>query len=221
MKKILLSIIAIISINAVNAQQKEAQFGFGFGGGAITNNASINFNWGLGLKKKFVIGTGLRYTGFYGKDIKFTSAPASLAGDAAKEDTLLAKSPSHHSVNLLINLAYKFNDNWTVGFDIDAAGFSFGSKGSPIFTSNGVNSTVASAKPTGGNLLLVGNNDKGQLNSTFYIHKHFGKKFGVRAGFQYLFTEITTSTDVQTLPEKNNRFRYKQQGVNISGIYRF
>lgn len=221
MKKIILILIAIIATNSLFAQkQQQAQLGFGVGSGTFTNNASYNINWNINAKKKFFIGTGIRYTGFYGKNINFTSALSSLAGDKLKEDTLFAPKPSSHSFNLLISTGYNITDNISVGFDIDALGFTFGSKGTPTYIRNGVGTTVASAKPTSGNILLVGNNDKGQLNSNIYVQSFFGKqhKYGVRVAFQYLFTEVTTSTKVQTIPEANDRFRYKQSGLNITGI---
>ena len=220
MKKIFLILITLFASNYLFAQQQQAQLGFCFGTGTFTNNASYNINWGVALKNKFFIGTGVRYTGFYGKNINYTSAPATLAGDKLKEDTLFAPKPSSHSINLLINLGYKINDNVSVGFDIDALGFTIGSKGTPTYIRNGVGTTVASAKPTSGNILLIGNNDKGQLNSNIYVQSFFGKqhKYGVRLAFQYLFAEVTTSTKVQTIPEVNDRFRYKATGINITGI---
>ena len=220
MKKMLLILITIISSNYLLAQHQQAQLGFGLGNGTFTNNASYHINWSINKKNKFFIGTGVRYTGFYGKNINYTSALASLAGDKLKEDTVFAPKPSSHSINLLISTGYNINENFSIGFDIDALGFTLGSKGSPLYIRNGIGTAVASAKPTTGNFLLVGNNDRGQLNSNIYVQSFFGKqhKYGLRLAFQYLFTEVTTSTKVQTIPEANDRFRYKQAGLNITGI---
>ncbi len=221
-KIIVLAAVIIFSLSA-NAQKLEGQVGFGFGSNNFSNTLGLGANWHLGAKKKFIIGTGIRYTGSYGSKQYFTSAPASVAGDKAKEDSLYALKPSFHSLNVMINLGYKITDSWTVGFDIDALGFTFGSKGSPSFIANGVQSTVASAKPTSANILLIGNNDRGSLNSQTYIQKYFGtnQKYGVRLAFQYLFNEITTSTKVQTAPIQNDRFRVKNSGVAIVGVIKF
>jgi long-subunit fatty acid transport protein len=48
-------------------------------------------------------------------------------------------------------------------------------------------------------------------------------KWGVKLGFQYLFTEYTTDTKVQTTPDgqKNDRFRSKGRGISLGVTYSF
>jgi hypothetical protein len=228
MKKfVLLAFVITFTTNIATAQktdnpktQQLADLSFGFGSKQGSVVAGYFYNWNLGKSKKFFIGTGARFNAFYGKGVNFTSAPSSLAGDKLKEDTLLAANPGVYSINLLINLGYNITPQLQAGFDIDLLGASFGPEGTPIYISNGVPATTK-AKPTGFNTLLVGNNDRGSLNSEFYARYKFNDKFGVKLAYQYLFSELTTTTKVQTTPEQNDRFRNKSSLINIGFSYHF
>lgn len=172
------------------AQSSYAELGAGFGGGAVSPVAAFHKDWSLGKKGRFLIGTGLRFTGFYGSDITLTSAPANLADKPTAVDSLFAPAPNINSLNLLINLGYNITEKIQVGFNIDAIGFSFGPTGKPDFVSNGKRTTV-SASPTKVNVLLVDNNDRGSLTSHFYARYKFSDRFGLKLAYQHLFTELT------------------------------
>ncbi len=130
----------------------------------------------------------------------------------------MAPTPALHAVNIPLNLGYALTKKIDLGFTIDLIGLSFGPTGTPTFISNG-QSTSTSAKPTAVNVLLVGNNDKGSLNSMFYGKYRLNDKLGLKIGYQYLFNELNTSTKVQTQPIANDRFRVKSSliflGVNV------
>ncbi len=206
------------TVNPKSQQLADLSFGFGNKQGSVV--AGYFYNWNLGKSKKFFIGTGARFNTFYGTGVNYTSAPSNLAGDKLKEDTLLAPKPSAYSLNLLINLGYNISPKLQAGFNIDLIGASFGPEGSPNFTSNGI-SSATKAKPAGFNVLLVGNNDKGSLNSEFYARYKFTDKFGAKIAYQYFFTELVTTTKVQTAPEANDRFRNKAGLINIGFSYHF
>ncbi len=192
--------------------------GFGFAKNHSSVTACIYHNWVLSKKRKVLrkiyIGSGIRFTSFYGKNIYFTSAPPSLYGTPANEDSLNEKTSFIYSVNALINFGYQFTNKLQVGFDIDAIGFSFGPKTNPTFISNGIE-TNEGAKPTPFNVLLVAANDRGTLNSSLYIRYKITEKMAVRASYHLLYTELTTNQKVQTNPELNDRFRH---GVNLFGL---
>ncbi len=226
-KYIFLPFLALFTTAVASAQkidnpktQQLADLSFGFGNKQGSVVAGYFYNWNLGKSKKFFIGTGARFNTFYGTAVNFTSAPASLAGDKLKEDTLLAPKPSAYSMNILINLGYNITPKLQAGFNIDLIGASFGPEGSPVFISNGV-STATKAKPAGFNVLLVGNNDRGSLNSEFYARYKLTEKFGVKFAYQYFFNELVTTTKVQTTPEANDRFRNKSRLINIGFSYHF
>lgn len=220
MKKIQIIIALFIGSVGFTHAQSYVELGSGFGAGAVSPVVSFHKNWELGAKKKFVVGTGLRYTGFFGSDINFTSAPNDLAIEPSSVDTLFGTAPAINSLNLLINLGFNVSEKIQVGFNIDALGFSFGPTGTPSYIRNGQSSNTE-ASPTSPNVLLVGNNDLGSLNSHFYGTYKFNDKWGVKLAYQFLFNELTTSTSVQTVPESNDRFRVKSGQIFVGVNYHF
>ncbi len=216
--------IIIFQLKAQESLSKKydlfADLGIGLGSSKVSFTSAFNYNYQLGKKKKIVVGTGIRYTWFGGKNINFTSAPNDLAIDEKSIDTLLAPNPNVHSLNLLINLGYNISQRVQVGFSIDVFGFSFGPSGTPIFINNGI-SQATSASPSEINVLLVGNNDIGSLNSFFYGKYQLSERFGIKLGYQFLFNELTTITKVQSFPSENDRFRTKSSLGYIGVIYNF
>jgi hypothetical protein len=228
MKKYFLSAILALLISGVTTAQKnvipkshqyaDLSFGLGSKQGSIVAGYFCNKN--LGKKHRLFIGTGLRFNTFYGTNVNYTSAASNLAGDKLKEDTLSATKSSVYSLNLLINLGYNITPKLQAGFNIDLLGFSFGQEGSLIFKSNGI-PTVVKAKPTSFNALLIGNNDRGSVNSEFYARYRISNKFGAKLAYQYFFTELKTNVKIQTVPELNDRFRNKARLINVGFTYYF
>lgn len=192
--------------------------GVGFAASENILTAGYYKSWNLSKEKRILknmyIGTGARFTGFTGKDIYFTSAPADLYGNAEKEDSLFGPTPYIYAVNGFVNFGYQFSDRLQVGFDLDAIGFSFGPTGTPSFIAEGVEQT-SEAKPTTFNALLGGANDLGTLNGGLYVRYKVTDKVGVRLTYHTLFTELTTTTIEQTVPVTNDRFRH---GANLIGL---
>ncbi len=211
-------ILSILCIGAAMAQEENTtNYGSLTGAyGEREGSASVEFfhNWKLGKSRKFLIGIGGRFTSYFGSDHYFSSAPASLASDDTKSDSLLLPSSNIFALNAAINLAYRITDKFDVGFDIDAIGLSFGGKQDGFYL-NGNMGQATMASPTSFNVLLIGNNDRGTLNSEFYIRYFFKENLGIKVAYQYLFTEYTTDTAVQQVPEANDRFRHKAQMVSL------
>lgn len=218
-KSILIFSLAFISINLFAQNGRSFEIG-GAAGSSVGSISAAGFkHWGLGAKKKFYVGTGLRFNATFGNDVNFITAPADLTVDEKNIDTLLAPKPSLNSLNLMISLGYKLSEKIDIGFNIDALGFSFGPKGTPSYIRNG-KSTQTEASPTTTNILLVGDNDKGSLNSHLYGRYKLTEKMGIKLAYQFLFNELTTTTKVQTIPSANDRFRAKlgmvYLGLNFS-----
>ena len=121
MKKIFL--IAAISIPAaLFAQKKTATNQFADIGFSVGNEFGIStsyfYNWQLGKNKKIEIGLGARYSGLFGKDLQYITAPAKLtsgkSGPGAlfteniKEniDSLLVQKPQTNSINIISHLSF-------------------------------------------------------------------------------------------------------------------
>ncbi|MDZ7934946.1 MAG: hypothetical protein U5M51_08295 [Emticicia sp.] len=217
----ILGLFLLISASTMaQDKSKYIQLGGAFGSSGGSINLSAQKDWYLGKKDRIVIGTGLRFTSFFGSDVTLTTAPAKLSIEPKSVDSLLAPKPSISSLNLMINLGYKISDKIEVGFNIDALGLSFGPEGSPTFITN-KKSTITKAKPTSPNILLVGDNDRGSLNSHFYGRYKLNEKIGLNVAYQFLFNELTTATKVQTSPEANDRFRVKSSQIFVGISYHF
>lgn len=178
---------------------------------------------GIGKNKKFNVGYGIRFTGNFGKDADYITAPAKITtGNAGpfvifqetkveNLDTLRFSSYNTNSLNLTIHLNYQFTKKLEVEFNIDAVGFSFGSHEEADYTSSKRlqspnKSTKQHAKPTVLNALLTSDNDWGSLNSELLVKYWFKPKWAIKAGGTFVFSEYTTENDLFL---DNNRFRNK------------
>jgi hypothetical protein len=202
-----------------------------FGDGHTGFSFAYWHNWHVGKRKKIELGAGLRATSFFGSDIYYATAPAKLTSGStgpgvlfkenidANIDSLLIGSPSLGALNVMINIGYRFNEKWAVGFNIDAIGFSFGSKKGATYV-NGNTVAASEGEPTDFNLLLVSDNDKGTLNSELYVQYSLSSRWRLRGAAQFLFTEYTTATKVQQFPEPNDRFRDKALMFSVGAAYK-
>ncbi len=219
MKKLIIPVLIFCSYGLF-AQAQVLQATIGVGKSEGTFSVLYGYDFEFGKRKQFAIGTGARFTSYFGSNQPYRTAPAELTtGERSllvifkpdieeNIDTLLVQSPWVNSVNLFINLRYKFSNRLHVGFNIDAIGFSFGGSREGTYT-NDDQEILTSAKPTTFNVLLTSDNDYGSLNSEFYARYDLNKRWGLKAGAQFHFTEYTTDIDVQQFPEPNDRFRRK------------
>lgn len=227
--RISLLFFLLISVLTVNAQDEprerttQADFMLGVGSGQTNVSLSYQEGWKFGAKKKLVMGVGLRANGFFASDKYFVTAPAKLvkgeAGPAALfNDKIPGNMDSVHfpnanvfALNILIHIRYAFSEKLKAGFNIDVIGASFGSsRDGSYINGNGPSGTsplAVKGSPSSFNLLLVGENDLGSLNSEFFVTYDLNKKWAIKAGVQHIFMEFTTDTKVQTFPEPNDRFR--------------
>ncbi len=185
---------------------------------------------GVGKKKNFEIGAGLRVISYFSESNYFISAPATITsgktGPAvffienikANIDSLLVPSSQLNAVNLSANFGYHISQKFYAGFNIDFIGFSFGAKKNVNYI-NGTTAVNSTAKPTAFNLLLISDNDIGTLNSEFFAGYKVNQKWLLKAGYQFLFTEYRTSTKVQQVPEPNDRFRNKVSAFLLGARY--
>ena len=224
MKKITSFILALLLVSVFGfAQDKntmtiDASVAFGSG---FSPALGISKNWGIGNKGRFKIGTGLRITNFSGSDIDFITAPADLTIDEAKIDTLRLPSAAVTYVAIPIHLQYSFGEKLDIGFNIDVVGLTFGGEQTGTFTtteSGGLNNSIQTANPTSPNILLVGDNDRGSLNSELYARYWATEKLGIRAGLSFQFVEYTTDRE---LTFSNDRFRAKLMQPMVGVTYKF
>lgn len=77
-----------------------------------------------------------------------------------------------------------------------------GADSTALFRGNNVNQ---SARPTIANFQLLGDNAIGTLATEVYARVMISQRFGIKAGYQWLTTEYTTTTT--NIADGNNRFR--------------
>jgi hypothetical protein len=175
--------------------------------------------WGLGKSKKFSLGLGLRQSTHLGSKLEYTTAPAKFTTKEENLDTLELKNSSVSSFNLALDFRYRLLKKLSIGFNIDAFGFSFGPEQKGHMASEG-DHFMPKAKPTPLNVLLVDVNDIGSLNSEFYLLFHASEKLSVKGGMSYLFTEYTTDKKyIEGID--NDRYRNKSMGGMIGIQYLF
>jgi hypothetical protein len=235
--KYLLSTLLLLStIPTLYGQDKPKYFernnyidlALGAGKDIYTGSLSWSHLHPLGKKKqRFSIGYGLRFTSAFGSNKDYITAPARLTSkqegpqvlfsETFNEnlDTLRVSSIQMNSFNISINLQYNITPKFSVGANIDALGFSFGQgvNGKYVSSISADNNSLQSASPTVFNLLLVSDNDLGMLNSEFYVKYNISEKIGIRAGYEFTFTEYTTN---KKLTLDNDRFRAKHQMLFVA-----
>ena len=203
----------------------------GTGSVSVGNNAYMGT---IGGEKEFTIlgemihiNPGVRFNYFKGSDLKYITAPAEYTVDDKNIDTILLTGPQVSFLNLFVRIEVDVTEKLALGFDIDVAGFSFGAKEEDVPLNRGeehskisylVPPKSESASPTALNALLIGDNDIGSLNSSFYISYDLTDNFGIDAGLSYVFTEYTTSNTWEYGEVKNDRFRNKI-GMGFAGIH--
>lgn len=220
MKKIVFSILVLLATATVQAQPTNGlRLATAFSGNSLSTALDFGQERHFGKKQRLIVGYGARYTRFQAADAAYLTAPAKLTGEG-KIDTLMLSSPRVNSLNAYLLLGYQILPKWSLSFDIDLIGFSWGNERAGIFGStedprfNG----LQVGKPTAGNFLLVGDNDRGSLNSNFSVRYTVNEQWQVQAGLSYLFTEFSTTN---TLTDENNRFRNKSSLAMVGVRYNF
>jgi len=189
---------------------------------AAGNGGSLALSYHSLYGGRFKIGWGIRYTGFAGKSTELVTASAKLTYGKTNPsvlfsetiesnlDTLTLNKVQTNALNAVIILQFAISKRFEVGFNIDAIGFSFGAQQTGRFQSASesmaLNNSEQTAKPTAFNLLLISDNDLGNLNSELYARYWISERVALRAGLSFNFVEYTTD---RKLTFDNDRFRYK------------
>ncbi len=233
----LISLLLLLFNNSLSAQflkkNNAADFSLSSNFNQSAVAGSVFHKHQFGKKKRINLGYGLRFTGNFGSNSNFITAPANLTsgntglGVIFSEillnnlDTISFAKHQVNSLNLAVYLGFQVNEKIGLEFNIDAVGFSFGSNQTADYTSSkrtqspNKNARQA-AKVTGFNALLTSDNDLGSLNSELLLRYKINPKFDFKVGATFVFTEFTTH---ENLFLDNNRFRNKSLQPMIGFSY--
>ena len=195
--------------NTMTESETAVDVAASFGSGVSSQALGVYRTHGMGDANRFRLGYGLRVSAFSGENLDYITAPFALSADPATVDTLSLGAPMTAGVSVGIHLGYFVTPKLMVGFNIDALGAGFGATDEGAFVSSdndGAFPTAIEASPTSINVLLVGDNDIGQLKSEFVVAYSINDTWRLRAGGDFTFSEYTTA---QTLTNDNDRFRHK------------
>ncbi len=206
--------------NSIPKTSSDISLSVGFGKDLFAGSLGWNRTHGLGSSHKFRLGYGLRVSSLSGTNLNYTTAPANLAADLTKVDTLLVAKANTIALNAVINIQYQLSKKLMVGFNIDAIGIGLGSETVSTLISSDTKAAGLpanpSVKPSSLNALLVGNNDLGQLKSELYAAYNVSSKLWVKGGLDLTFSEYTAA---QKLTQDNDRFRYKANLIFLGISY--
>lgn len=186
--------------------------------------------WGFGKKnRRFKVGAGLRLTSSFGSDnLEYITAPADLTLDVATVDSLLLEGTQTNALNLFLALRYDFTERWGAEFNIDLAGFSFGGEKEGTLTYNDGLSLATNGTPTAGNVLLIGDNDIGNLNSEFLLTYRYKSNWRFKAGAMFIFNEYslgivpaayTASNGTEVVEIQRYRSKNMTFGVGVNYVF--
>ncbi len=249
MNKIKLATIVVFASNIVIAdaqiflQKLQYSGSVMVGPGFVAPSVSAFKYLSLSSKKqtRFRLGFGARLTSTYGNSSLFyTTAPAKLTTGKSglgafgapftfnTIDTVQIGATNAHALNVMVALNLKLSNKWSGEFNIDLAGFTAGGKQNITLLDNKDNpkpSSLKNAEPTSTNVLLVGDNDLGAINSEIAVVYKWTNNWQPRIGIGYLFNEykstLPTYNHYDGTVIANDRFRNKAFGINLGLNYTF
>lgn len=190
--KILLCCFALLGGSLAHAQTPEpAQkiwTGLSLALGKSTQQASLSaaHHWAPFSGRSLAFVSGVRYNAFLEQRSEYKCNPSC-------SDTIQVspESKTNHAVNLMLGLQYNLSA-FFAGFNIDVVGFNLSSTD---YTLNRAGLSYAGeTKPL--NLLKIGFNDIGSLNSEFYVGYLIAENLSARLGYSHTFSHYASKDGV-------------------------
>lgn len=183
---ILLVLIPSLGIPARNACAQYFDVDGSFGYTSAAWRLAASSQWHLRVRSRLDLGAGARLS-YYGGDAKpYRNQGTTTSGVPAS----LPVDPDVWGVNVMVSAQLKLIGSVSAGANIDLAGLAWG-------TARQVG--AVSLEPARGSLLLFGDNDRGSLNSEFFLAFTIGRRIHLRGGASqyvvgYHATDGATST---------------------------
>jgi hypothetical protein len=193
----------------------------------LSANGTYSILWGLGSSRKWRLGGGIRYTGYYANNRDYITAPASLtrgekgipalfaSPKTGNIDTLRLETTYTNILNLHVAVEYAVAPKWALGASTDIAGFGYGRRSIGDYKAAAVgtmpaeesffNESRQTAKPAPVNIFGIGQNATGSLYAEVYARYQLSAAWGLKAGLSHITSEFTTD---RKLALNNSRYRY-------------
>jgi hypothetical protein len=195
MKKLILSALALCSIFNLYAQN-EIPKSFVFTGLSLAKSKDVTaLSMPVALSHSIAGNPHFRYIVGVRQSLAYGAAEFTFN----KQDTWI-DDLSNYSINLMGGLEYISDFKFLAGFNIDLIGATVGTRSFKTIEKD----PVYKVSPETVNILLGGSNDKGSLNSEFYIGYRVSPALTVKAGFSHYHLGLvytnsnTTSTSTGT-----------------------
>jgi hypothetical protein len=198
---LLLALASPVAAQSLTDVNRAVDFAFGNGGGATTLSVGLTKIGVVGKFAKLRAGLGLRGTLEAGT-LNLTPQDAQFVPNSVVDTLRISVAPI--ALNVAVHLGYLLTDRVQAGFNIDLFGYSTGGSRSGIYTENatapaeGVNARAASI-----NIFQGGSQDRGNLNSQFFLMWAFSDRHAIKAGLSHQRVEYKTDTK---LASNTNRF---------------
>ena len=178
--------------NPVNADTSEpAQkiwTGLSVGMGKNTQQASLGLahHWAPFAGRSLAFVSGVRYNAFWEQRTEYRCNP-----NCTDAILVAPEAKTNHAVNLMLGVQYNLSA-FFAGFNIDVVGFNLGKN---EYALNQAGVTYAGESKTF-NLLKIGFNDIGSLNSEFYVGYLLSENLSARLGYSHTFSHYASKDGV-------------------------
>ncbi len=166
----LLAVVGPLAVTPVQGQRLDLDGSFGYGSDAW--RASLSSQWRLSVGSRLALGAGARLTYYAGEAGEYRNQGATAIALPAT----LEIDPSVWGLNLMVSGQVRLIRRLIAGANIDVAGIA----GGPDRSAGG-----ASLEPAPWSLLLYGDDDRGSLNSEFFLGYDLDDRFQLRGGVSH------------------------------------
>jgi hypothetical protein len=222
MKYFISILILFMSISGFGQREHHADLTYAYGQNSMSISGNVVKNFKFLKTEKLHLGVGARALYFQGKSLSYLTAPAKHNKSETGIDTVLVQKPMFISVNLSLNASYHFNNQWALGCNVDAIGFTFGKKQTaeyyPSLDAQNESTprkklTNESVRPSKNNFLLLGKNNKGVICSEVFVRYTYQERYALKLGYSMLISEYSSLNRIG----HNGNYRFR----NTSGLIMF
>jgi hypothetical protein len=126
MKNLVMMVVVLASSFGAYAQYR-VNGGASLGPGAAMFTLGVEREFNV-ISDKFHVNPGVRLSVYNGNDLEYITAPAEYTSNDDQIDTLNFGTVQNNFANLYVRLGYDITEKFSISFDIDVVGVSFGSE---------------------------------------------------------------------------------------------